>query len=186
MNKRGTERNLSPEGNGQHGSEAKGAGSAVDRDRRRAMIRVLVTRGGKEQNRAWRQDVLRVIKKHRGEMDLHSYCWIDVLHLRFAPAEESPSHLTRDLTLSFCTRPAHFPAHQTSARSQNSQSDRRPPADAGSASRLLTGKVCAGPRLNRSHFHIPDCVRPVLEFGRGPLSVSRRKGIVLCGCLVAL
>jgi len=40
MNKRGTERNLSPEGNGQHGSEAKGAGSAVDRDRRRAMIRV--------------------------------------------------------------------------------------------------------------------------------------------------
>jgi len=39
MNKRGTERDLSPEGNGQHGSEAKGAGSAVDRDRRRAMIR---------------------------------------------------------------------------------------------------------------------------------------------------
>jgi hypothetical protein len=40
MNKRGTERELSPEGNGQHGSEAKGAGSAVDRDRCRAMIRV--------------------------------------------------------------------------------------------------------------------------------------------------
>jgi len=40
MNKRGTERDLSPEGNGQHGSEAKGAGNAVDRDRRRAMIRV--------------------------------------------------------------------------------------------------------------------------------------------------
>jgi hypothetical protein len=42
MKKRGTERELSPEGNGQHGSEAKGAGSAVDRDRRRAMIRVLL------------------------------------------------------------------------------------------------------------------------------------------------
>ena len=40
MNKRGTERDLSPKGNGQRGSEAKGAGSAVDRDRRRAMIRV--------------------------------------------------------------------------------------------------------------------------------------------------
>jgi hypothetical protein len=66
MEKRGKERDLSPEGNGQHGSEAKGAGSAVDRDRRRAMIRVQLREAERTRHR---QDVPSVAKKREAGMD---------------------------------------------------------------------------------------------------------------------
>jgi hypothetical protein len=85
--------------------------------------------------------------------------------------EPTPTSLPLSVLVAFHflgTLPAHRPAYEIAKVAIG-----RPLlADAGSAIRMFNGKIWAGPRPNRSHFHITDCVRPVLELGRSFLGYN--------------